>query len=161
MEFVQIKRRLRGNQALSGGVSAVLQYGLILKNIWSCGFPTLCMASHVSVMSSQSINLLTLFFGIIPVLVYTFASNWKPVFLESAERGKVTCNWPNWDSNLQPQDLKLDVLPTAQWIGTWPILIFTAIFFFFFSLPYSLKKIAIKAKQTKTRNTYGLGHNSI
>ena len=31
--IVQIKRRVRVNQALSGGVSAILQSGLIIKNI--------------------------------------------------------------------------------------------------------------------------------
>ena len=33
MEFVQIRRRVRGNQALSGGVSAILRSGLILEVI--------------------------------------------------------------------------------------------------------------------------------
>ena len=31
--IVQMKRRVRVNQALSGGVSAILQSGLIIKNI--------------------------------------------------------------------------------------------------------------------------------
>ena len=40
MEFVQIKRRVgyAENQALSGGVSAILQSGLILENIWRIFF---------------------------------------------------------------------------------------------------------------------------
>ena len=33
MEFVQIKRRVRGSQALSDGVSAILRSGQILENI--------------------------------------------------------------------------------------------------------------------------------
>ena len=33
MEFVQIRRRVRENQALSGGVSAILRSGLILEVI--------------------------------------------------------------------------------------------------------------------------------
>ena len=33
MEFVQIKHRVRGKSALSGGVSAILRSGLILENI--------------------------------------------------------------------------------------------------------------------------------
>ena len=51
--------------------------------------------------------------------------------LESAQRGKVTCMWPNLNQQKggklhvcgqtgiqtsEPQDLQLDVLPTAQWI---------------------------------------------
>ena len=33
MEFVQIKHRVRQNEVLSGGVSAILRSGLILENI--------------------------------------------------------------------------------------------------------------------------------
>ena len=33
MEFVQIKHRVRENEVLSGGVSAILRSGLILENI--------------------------------------------------------------------------------------------------------------------------------
>ena len=33
MEFVQIKHRVRENEVLSGGVSAMLRSGLILENI--------------------------------------------------------------------------------------------------------------------------------
>ena len=33
MDFVQIKGRVYGKSSLSGGVSAILQSGLILKNI--------------------------------------------------------------------------------------------------------------------------------
>ena len=66
MEFVQIKHRVRENEVLSGGVSAILRSGLILENIQRMFLLSVCLTGTMYMFFYE--NFLRMFSRIRPWL---------------------------------------------------------------------------------------------